>query len=84
LGEIHAIEMLPLHPAEVSGSNSLKPDDLGRIFSTYKTVWHENLEDGNMNTPCCKNLKTCFYFVYFNKRNYLNKFLTWPFLCVKI
>jgi hypothetical protein len=59
LDEIHVIVILPWHPAEVAGSNSLNPDDLGRIFSTYKTAWHESLADGNMNTPCCKNLKTC-------------------------
>jgi hypothetical protein len=76
--------MLPLRPADVAGYNSFKPDDPGRIFSTYKTALHENSENGNMKTPCCKNLKTCVYFVYFSKRNYLNKFLTWPTLCVKI
>jgi hypothetical protein len=43
--------MLPLYPADVAASNSFKLDDLGRIFSTYRTAWHENLENGNMNTP---------------------------------
>jgi hypothetical protein len=63
LGEIHAIVTPSLHPADVAGSNYFKPEDGERIFFTYKTAWHENVEDGNMNTPCCENPKTCVHYV---------------------
>lgn len=68
MGEMHAIMILSLHPADVTGPNSFKLEDGGKIFSSYNIAWRENSEDSNVNTPRCENLEACVCFVCFNKK----------------